>query len=107
MRDKRFVDFKEPESGAEAGASELKGVVGWIPCSERMPPPIVLNESGEVGETYAVIKVNRHGVRFKDAAEWHPDTGFDYWWLQDPRPDYTITHWCPLPEYPPNKDSHD
>ena len=28
MRDKRFVDFKEPESGAEAGASELKAMLG-------------------------------------------------------------------------------
>jgi hypothetical protein len=27
MRDARFVDFKEPESGAEAGASELKAML--------------------------------------------------------------------------------
>ena len=27
MRDARFVDFKEPESGAEAGASELKDLL--------------------------------------------------------------------------------
>ena len=30
MRDKRFVDFKEPESGAEAGASELKAMLDLL-----------------------------------------------------------------------------
>lgn len=98
----QFVTRKlqDAMNGTPQGASELNGVVRWIPCSERMPPPIDRNK--EEGETYAVIKTNRYGVQFKDAAQWQPDTGFERWWLPDPRPDYTITHWMPLPEYPPN-----
>lgn len=79
--------------------SEAKFTKGpWISVKDRLPPPIDRNE--DEGETYAVVKVNRYGVQFKDAAQWQPDTGYDRWWLPDPRPDFTITHWMPLPELP-------
>ena len=63
-------------------------VPGWIACSERMPKPGIM----------VLACARRPNARGCDYA--FADWSYDHWWFHDDGPQFTPTHWMPLPPPP-------
>lgn len=76
-------------------------VIGWIPCSERMPEDgvdvLIWFEYFQYGNCNCMQK--KYGVSYTSNGEWSGSVNGLRWWRQ-----MKVLYWMPLPEPPESEE---